>query len=139
MASAPTMRPPTHSLRKQALRSAQPIFGCTQQPNEPWREKAGAKPEQKIQPIAQLPFSSNGGILYSGSGPRNPRTVNVAMTDEKTRGPNISMATEPSTISRDEYGAGDWSVVGRCYPGGGATPDEQSKPRRRPVSQATSD
>ena len=27
-----------------------PFFGCTQQPNEPWREKAGAKPEQKIGP-----------------------------------------------------------------------------------------
>src|SRR4029078_1051599 len=57
------------------------------------------RPSKRYGPISQLPLSWNGGILYSGSGPRNPRTVNVAMTDEKTRGPKISMAREPNTIS----------------------------------------
>src|ERR1051325_5676714 len=56
-------------------------------------------PSNRYGIISQFPFGRNNGIWYSGPGPRNQRTVSVAITDANTSGPKISIAMEPRTIS----------------------------------------
>src|SRR5215471_12836309 len=100
------------------------------------------KPSNRYGMISQLPLSRNNGIWYRGPGPRNPRTVSVAITDANTSGPKISIAMEPSTISATKTAPEIGALYAEAMPA--AAPQPTSNRNRgavhrckRPASDAT--
>jgi hypothetical protein len=116
-----------------------PFFSCTEQPNEPRREKPGAKAEQKIGADLPVTVELEWRDLVQRIWSKKPPHCQRRDDRRKNQRAKYLHGYGTEYDFRDEYGAGDWGVVGRCDSGGGATPDKQSKPRRGPVSQAASD
>ena len=91
--------------------------------------------EQKIRNDFPVPVQLERRDLVERVAPRKPRTVRVAMTDEKTSGPNISIATRTEDDLGHEKRAGDRRIIGRSNASGRAATDQQTQPRRRPIPQ----
>src|SRR5437762_2613056 len=122
----------THLYVNRRRDSPSPFFSCTQQPNEPWREETGAKPEQKIGsnlPIAvELECRDLVQRIWSEKSPdcqcRDDRRKDQRAENFHGHGAQHNPC--------DKYRARDWSVVSRCDTGSRATAHEQSKSRRGP-------